>query len=116
MESGAELQLIVERFPSFVQITISDNGAGMAEQVLQSMLTLNESTVKGFSGSNRTRNSTGLGTQNVFRRLVLFYGKDADEETLNRLIKIQSAENMGTSIILTLPYRNKECSLSENRP
>ncbi len=108
MESGAELQLIVERFPSFVQITISDNGAGMTEQVLQSMLTLNESTVKGFSGSNRTRNSTGLGTQNVFRRLVLFYGKDADEGTLNRLIKIQSAENMGTSIILTLPYRNKE--------
>jgi sensor histidine kinase YesM len=105
MESGAELQLIVEKFAHSVQVTISDNGAGMSEEVLRSFMIMNEATVKGFSGNSNRKTSTGLGTQNVFRRLMLFYGEQADEQQLKQMIQIHSAEHAGTSIILNLPIR-----------
>ena len=103
MESGAELQLFVEKLKDRVRITISDNGMGMPESVRDGLLLSSESPVKGSSAERMKRMSTGIGTKNVFRRLRLFYDQLEGPES-QQLIQIESAEHLGTSIILNLPY------------
>lgn len=64
----------------------------MEEDVRQAIL---QSSSYPFS---KKGHSTGLGMANVLRRLQLFYG-------VEKLVKIYSAPNEGTTIILTLPRR-----------
>ncbi|MBB5323535.1 sensor histidine kinase YesM [Anoxybacillus tepidamans] len=92
MEEGAIIQLSIRPKKNHVRITIADNGVGMEEDVRQAIL---QSSSYPFS---KKGHSTGLGMANVLRRLQLFYG-------VEKLVKIYSAPNEGTTIILTLPRR-----------
>jgi sensor histidine kinase YesM len=88
MENGAIIRLEIARQSDGVRISISDNGSGMTEEVRQSLLRL--------ESEPNHKQSTGLGTKNVFKRLQLFYG-------VNELIEIQSELGKGTKVVIRIP-------------
>ncbi|MCZ0754171.1 sensor histidine kinase [Anoxybacillus sp. J5B_2022] len=92
MEEGAVIQLAIRPRKNYIRITIADNGVGMEEDIRRAIL---QSSSYPFS---KKGHSTGLGMSNVLRRLQLFYG-------MEKLVKIYSAPNKGTTIVLTLPRR-----------
>ncbi len=98
MEEGAVLELEIEKEEDQVVVMVRDNGAGMEASVQDKLLDL-EDTMAPLPAGEKPK-STGLGTRNVFKRLMLFYGGNAQ-------IKIESEKNRGTSIILTMPYTQR---------
>ncbi|KWX70763.1 sensor histidine kinase [Paenibacillus jilunlii] len=90
MESGAVISLVLRRISGEVLIEISDNGAGMPEETLQSILRLEAGAESG--------KSTGLGTRNVLKRLELFFGAED-------LVQIHSRLGQGTTITIRIPAR-----------
>ncbi|MGF7035421.1 nitrogen fixation/metabolism regulation signal transduction histidine kinase [Paenibacillus mucilaginosus] len=89
LEQGAVIRVTIARLPADeVSITVADNGAGMSEEVRQCLLRL--------EGVPEPKQSTGLGTRNVFKRLALYYGRDD-------LVTIESAPGQGTRITLHIP-------------
>ena len=67
-------------------ISVSDNGAGIPEEVLKKL---------------RDHQAGGSGVQNVTERLKLFFGPEAE-------VDIQSALGSGTRIVLTCPLKKQE--------
>ncbi|MCL6585971.1 MAG: histidine kinase [Anoxybacillus sp.] len=92
MEEGAIIQLSIRPRKNYIRITIADNGVGMEEDIRRAIL---QSSSYPFS---KKGHSTGLGMSNVLRRLQLFYG-------IEKLVKIYSTPNKGTTIVLTLPKK-----------
>ncbi|KZE69944.1 hypothetical protein AV545_21560 [Paenibacillus jamilae] len=92
MENGAIITLTLSRVDTDVQIEISDNGKGMAEETRLSVLRL--------EGRAESSSSTGLGMQNVFRRLQLFYGKEG-------MVEISSSTGRGTTITIRIPVKQE---------
>ncbi|MGZ0039938.1 sensor histidine kinase [Paenibacillus polymyxa] len=92
MENGAIITLTLSRVDQDVQIEISDNGKGMAEETRLSVLRL--------EGRAESSSSTGLGMQNVFRRLQLFYGKEG-------MVEISSSTGRGTTITIRIPVKQE---------
>ncbi|NEU27327.1 sensor histidine kinase [Paenibacillus polymyxa] len=92
MENGAIITLMLSRVDQDVQIEISDNGKGMAEETRLSVLRL--------EGRAESSSSTGLGMQNVFRRLQLFYGKEG-------MVEISSSTGRGTTITIRIPVKQE---------
>ncbi|MDP1509919.1 sensor histidine kinase [Paenibacillus ottowii] len=92
MENGAMITLTLSRVDQDVQIEISDNGKGMAEETRLSVLRL--------EGGAESSSSTGLGMQNVFRRLQLFYGKEG-------MVEISSSTGRGTTITIRIPVKQE---------
>ncbi|MED0702865.1 MAG: two-component sensor histidine kinase [Bacillaceae bacterium] len=91
MESGAVIELSVKEKEGRVLVKISDNGVGMDEKIVKTIL---ESP--SFSIKKSTGHSTGLGMENVFRRLRLFY-------QVHDIVDIKSKQGRGTTILLSLP-------------
>jgi sensor histidine kinase YesM len=88
MESGASIRLEITQRPDGVHISVADNGSGMTEEVRQSLLRL--------ESEPSSKQSTGLGTKNVFKRLQLFYA-------VNELIEIESELGKGTKVMIRIP-------------
>ncbi|MBW7474755.1 sensor histidine kinase [Paenibacillus oenotherae] len=88
MEQGAVIRLEVALIPGYVRIMVADNGAGMSESARQSLLRLE-------AGAD-SKQSTGIGTRNVFKRLQLFYGED-------NLVDIWSEPGRGTRVTIRIP-------------
>ena len=74
-----------------VIVEISDTGMGMDEETVKKILSDEEGEESNLKG-----HTTGIGIKNVIKRLKLFYG-------VNDIIHIESAINMGTKVILSLP-------------
>ncbi|WP_342416813.1 sensor histidine kinase [Paenibacillus sp. FSL R10-2782] len=92
MEDGAMIALTLSRANEDVLIEISDNGKGMTEETRLSVLRL--------EGEVESGSSTGLGMQNVFRRLQLFYGKEG-------MVEINSNIGRGTTITIRIPVKKE---------
>lgn len=92
MENGAIITLTLSRAGEDVQIKISDNGKGMTEETRLSVLRL--------EGGAESSSSTGLGMQNVFRRLQLFYEKEG-------MVEIRSHIGLGTTITIRIPVKKE---------
>ncbi|AUS25282.1 sensor histidine kinase [Paenibacillus polymyxa] len=92
MENGAIITLTLSRAGEDVQIEISDNGKGMTEETRLSVLRL--------EGGAESSSSTGLGMQNVFRRLQLFYEKEG-------MVEIRSHIGLGTIITIRIPVKKE---------
>ncbi len=92
MENGAIITLTLSRAGEEVQIEISDNGKGMTEETRLSVLRL--------EGGAESSSSTGLGMQNVFRRLQLFYEKEG-------MVEIRSHIGLGTTITIRIPVKKE---------
>jgi sensor histidine kinase YesM len=96
MESGAMIQLVVKEKGERIVIQVTDNGVGMDEKVLQTILSSKSHLIGKAKG-----HSTGLGMENVFRRLRLFYQVD-------EIVEIKSQPGFGTTILLSLPKVKEE--------
>jgi sensor histidine kinase YesM len=93
LEQGAEIRLSIRRVGAYAVIAVSDNGAGMPEEVRLSLLQFSD----GFPAPGQKQGkSTGLGTRNVYRRIQLFYGEDD-------LVGIRSNPGKGTTVTLRIP-------------
>lgn len=71
MAEGAKIELHIYEEGNMVLIEVKDNGVGMDDETLQSLMDPNDSnevtTIKEGTG-----HSTGIGMKNVINRLALF--------------------------------------------
>ncbi|SDM22152.1 sensor histidine kinase [Sediminibacillus halophilus] len=89
-EEGGEIKLFVYEEKTAVVVVISDNGKGMTEDKVASILNVTKDKAEDHIG-----HSTGLGVSNVIRRLQLFYRTE-------EVIEIESQPEEGTQIKLLL--------------
>ncbi len=99
MIEGGKVEVSLEESDSEVIITIDDNGAGIKENVLKSIL----------KGQNEQHigHTTGIGIDNVMNRLHLFYGKE-------NLLRIYSQIGKGTHVKIRYPKENVNKQLIMN--
>lgn len=100
MEQGAVIRLTVRREPEHMLLAVSDNGRGMSEEVRQALLRLEDGNGAIPGQSTAKKESAGLGTRNVFKRLQLFFGR-------SDLARIDSKPGEGTTVTIRIP-RGKE--------
>jgi sensor histidine kinase YesM len=92
MESGGVIKLVMEQTEDGVKVTITDYGRGMSAAENVALLALHEPPVP----APEKKNSMGIGTRNVIKRLRLFYSSQD-------IVYIESEPGRGTSVILLLP-------------
>ncbi|MDG0874050.1 sensor histidine kinase [Paenibacillus thiaminolyticus] len=103
MEEGAAVRVSITRSDTEVTVTIADNGAGMDEETRALLLGEGEADDRSRGEAHR---STGLGLQNVFKRLQLFYGRQD-------IVELESEIGRGTTVRLRLPiYEEVEADVS----
>ncbi|PHV69410.1 two-component sensor histidine kinase [Sporanaerobium hydrogeniformans] len=95
IEWEGRIELKVYEEDSFINISISDNGVGISESKIQEIL-----QGKG-GGSEKAKNSNGIGLDNVITRLRLYYGIEDVFEI------ISEGHNKGTQVIIHIPKVNK---------
>jgi len=100
LEGGGEIRLTVETDGSDAIVSVSDNGVGMDEATIRSLLRMEYE-----ENAAPDRMPAGLGTRNVFRRLQLFGGRDD-------AVRISSRPGAGTTVTVRIPM-NKEVEKSD---
>ncbi|MEK4520670.1 histidine kinase [Psychrobacillus sp. FSL W7-1457] len=90
---GGTIWFRIYKEHSIVMIEIEDSGKGMTSKQIDELLKGNIIPSEGHS--------TGMGFQNVVKRLSLFYG---DKSTMN----IHSIEGQGTKVIIQIPIAWEE--------
>lgn len=76
-----------KHYANYVKIQIIDNGSGIEPEVLE------EITKKSFV----SKTSTGIGIENIKKRLEFFFG-------IKEPIFIESKKDIGTTVTITIPY------------
>lgn len=94
-ENGGTISFRILRDGSWVIIEIEDSGKGISQEKIEQLL-------KGQIDANEGH-STGIGFQNVVKRLHLFYG-------VENLVSIESKEGIGTKVIIQIPETREEVS------
>jgi two-component system, sensor histidine kinase YesM len=94
LERDGAIKLIIKIEESNILIQIIDNGAGMCEEQIKSILSNNKSS------SEAKSHVTGIGMQNVIDRLKIFYNIYNTED----IVDIQSEIGSGTNVTLKIPY------------
>ena len=92
-ENGGTIWFRIKRDGPWVIIEIEDSGKGMSREKIEQLLKGNVVPNEGHS--------TGIGFQNVVKRLHLFYGMDD-------LVTIDSREGRGTKVIIQIPKAREE--------
>ncbi|WAA09284.1 sensor histidine kinase [Fervidibacillus albus] len=96
-EEGGEIQLTVTERDGVVAVEVKDNGMGMDEEKIQRYINMDSSR-----NEKHTGHTTGLGLENVIKRLQLFYNR-------TDIVDITSKIGQGTTITLSIPKNmNKE--------
>ena len=88
-DKGGIVNITINKKNNFIYITIKDNGVGMNDEKINSLL----SEVKS--------KSTGLGVFNVKKRLELYFNR-------NDLFRINSKIGEGTQVIISIPIEGSE--------
>jgi sensor histidine kinase YesM len=89
MEAGAIIGLSIKDHNPYIHIKIYDNGAGMNQEIKKALLTSSSPVLS-------QKNTTGLGTTNMFKRWRLYYSEED-------IVDIETEEGKGTAFILKLP-------------
>ncbi|MDC3412084.1 histidine kinase [Aquibacillus sp. 3ASR75-11] len=97
IEEGGKIKLSIKWKKSDVIVEITDNGAGMEDEIKNRLLR-DEEKEEGITEGHG--HSTGIGVRNVIKRLQLFYQQDG-------LFDIESAVGQGTTVTLKLPSKSK---------
>ncbi|WP_277587504.1 sensor histidine kinase [Psychrobacillus antarcticus] len=92
-ENGGTISFRILRDGSWIIMEIEDSGKGIPQENIELLLS-------GQMDSNEGH-STGIGFQNVVKRLQLFYGVD-------NLVSIESVEGIGTKVIIKIPETREE--------
>lgn len=94
-ENGGTISFRILRDGSWIIIEIEDSGKGISQEKIDQLL-------NGQMNANEGH-STGIGFQNVVKRLHLFYG-------MENLVSIESKEGIGTKVIVQIPETREELS------
>lgn len=97
IEWQALIELSVYKENDYVCISITDNGVGMSQELIDKVA---GGKLKKDDLSN---DSNGVGLNNVIDRLQLFYGY---KDVLNI---VSEGKNKGTKVIIHIPYNEGEC-------
>lgn len=97
-EEGGEIVLLIYSKRNNVIIEIKDDGTGMTEDQLDSLLNPSDEDHEKNLEEKHIGHSTGLGLQNVIKRLQLFYETE-------HVIEIFSSLDKGTTVKLILPMK-----------
>ncbi|MCI2255356.1 sensor histidine kinase [Domibacillus sp. PGB-M46] len=89
-EEGGEISVVVTSSCTQAVIEVKDNGAGIDEKTLQKLRA-------GGKAAEHTGHSTGIGLENVIKRLHLFYKEKGS-------FSISSTEGMGTTVQIRIPF------------
>jgi two-component system sensor histidine kinase YesM len=95
MEEGGEVTLRARKLEGFVELIVEDNGLGMSETTLQDIMNLYKDKPL-ESKKSKVGHTTGIGLDNVHRRLNVFYERED-------ILTIESEPSRGTRIRLILP-------------
>ncbi|PKO69492.1 MAG: hybrid sensor histidine kinase/response regulator [Betaproteobacteria bacterium HGW-Betaproteobacteria-16] len=95
-----KVELCGDRLPGHLQLSVTDNGVGMAPEVLQSMF---KPFVQGENTLTRRFGGTGLGLS-ICKRLANLMGG---------WVKMHSVEGEGSTLTVTLPF---QAALAPPRP
>ena len=95
MGDRGKIFLKVYRSEKHVCITIRDNGKGMSRDTIEQIL------AGTYTGDGQKKESNGIGMDNVIARIRL-YTNEPDAIEI-----ISEGENLGTEIILHLPYNTE---------
>lgn len=95
MEKGGEITLSAKMCGNYIEIIVEDNGNGMDASTLENILDLNKNVEKEATRS-KTGHTTGIGLDNVHKRLNVFYERED-------ILSIESQLGSGTRIKLMLP-------------
>ena len=85
-----------------VEISVTDNGVGMDDATRQRLLK-HDYYNEQHEHIRQKGHLTGIGIDNVVNRLRMFYG-------IEDIMDIQSTPGQGTTVILTIPYREEDVS------
>ncbi len=88
-----QVDLRINRDHNNVYIEITDNGRGLSKEEVDG---LNRKFKQGCDNYLLSKDKTGIGLENVNRRIKLFYGQTYG-------IKIESDHGHFTKVILTIP-------------
>lgn len=96
-DRSIEIVLSLYKKDRYACIEIRDNGKGMDQKIIDQILSRQP-----LEYSKKPDDEKSVGLTNVVARLDMFFnGKEK--------IEIKSAENQGTSVIISIPRRNEKC-------
>lgn len=87
-EGKCALKISVHRKDNAVEICVEDNGVGMSEEILQELMCTSHKQKEGVRK---------IGVANVKKRIRNIFGEPYD-------LEIESKVNVGTKVIMTIPY------------
>lgn len=97
IEYEGEIRLAVYQENDNINITITDNGAGMDQSTINRVLKLNNEDGEVPKERVLTKDSNGIGLNNVINRLRLYYDRE-------EVFQIASAgQNKGTQVTISIP-------------
>lgn len=85
-QGGGTVWISVSKWPDRIIMEVKDNGVGMSQEKLSSILN--------SELNSEEKKSDGIGIRNVNERLKKFYGCE---------LKIKSEENEGTTVVIEIP-------------
>lgn len=95
MEGPGKIALKVKKQDGYVAIEVEDNGVGMEDHVIRSILKVE------LADGGREGHVSGIGMHNVINRLMLFYNVEEAQD----IIEIYSQKGAGTKVILKIPLK-----------
>lgn len=95
-----------------IEISVSDNGVGMSEEVRAALFAPSESSVEEgpetFTADGSLKRGCGLALSNVLMRIHFFFGDDSG-------IRVESEEGVGTKVTIELIGEPHESALARAR-
>ena len=100
-EEGGTIKIKVFDNNSTTKIVIEDDGVGMSQEIINKIFNLEATVFINENSITKSNKSPGIGMKNVIDRLELFFKQE-------NLITIESIENIGTQVIISIPHDKGE--------
>ncbi|HBZ03711.1 MAG TPA: two-component sensor histidine kinase [Lachnospiraceae bacterium] len=97
IEREGKIMLSVYAADANVYISVADNGVGMKQEIIQSILSGNY-TSEDIEAS-KDKKGNGVGLKNVIERLKLYF------DDKNSVEIISNGRDQGTEVVITIPYK-----------
>ena len=97
IEREGKIMLSVYAADDNVYISVADNGVGMKQEIIQSILSGNY-TSEDIEAS-KDKKGNGVGLKNVIERLKLYF------DDKNSVEIISNGRDQGTEVVITIPYK-----------
>ena len=95
IDREGHIDLSVYRVDENICISIMDNGVGMTQETIQSILS---GEYKPAKAEDEVKKGNGIGLNNVIERLRLYFNNNTNFEI------ISNGRNEGTEVVITVPY------------